>query len=64
MRPPTIFVLRMPKAALKKAVAAPQIVATFLSAALANLGGGRKSHFFIGLSYSIPPLDICRDKHE
>jgi hypothetical protein len=52
---PAIFALRVPKAALKKAVTAPQLVATFFSATLANLGGGRKSHFSIGLSYSIPP---------
>ena len=37
---PAIFALRMPKAALKKAVAAPQLVATFFSASLANLEGG------------------------
>jgi hypothetical protein len=32
----------MPKAALKKAVTAPQLVATFLSATLANLGGEKE----------------------
>jgi hypothetical protein len=37
---PAIFALRVPKAALKKAVAAPQLVATFLSTTLANLEGG------------------------
>jgi len=37
---PAIFALRVPKAALKKTVAALQLVAAFLSAALANLGGG------------------------
>jgi hypothetical protein len=59
---PAIFALRVPKAALEKAVAAPQLVAAFLSAALANLEG-EKTISSLGSSYSIPPLDICRDKH-
>ena len=37
---PAIFALWVPKAALKKAVTAPQLAATFLSTTLANLGGG------------------------
>jgi hypothetical protein len=39
---PAIFALRVPKAAFKKAVTAPQLVAAFLSTALANLEGGDK----------------------
>jgi len=37
---PAIFALRVPKAAFRKAVAAPQLVATFLNTTLANLEGG------------------------
>jgi hypothetical protein len=37
---PAIFALRIPKAALKTAVAAPQLVAAFLNATLANFGEG------------------------
>ena len=36
---PAIFALRVPKTALKKTVAAPQLIAAFLNAALANLEG-------------------------
>jgi hypothetical protein len=39
-RRPAIFALRVPKAVLKKAVTAPQLVVAFLSTALANLEGG------------------------
>jgi hypothetical protein len=37
---PAIFALRVPKTALKKAVTTPQLVAAFLSTALANIEGG------------------------
>jgi len=45
---PAIFALRVPKAALKKVVAAPQLVATFFSTTLANLEGGIKSTLELG----------------
>lgn len=41
---PAIFALRVPKAAVKKAVTASQLVAAFLNTTLANLGGGIKVH--------------------
>jgi hypothetical protein len=37
---PAIFALRVPKVVFKKAVTAPQLVATFLNTTLANFGGG------------------------
>jgi hypothetical protein len=60
---PAIFALRVPKASLKKAVAALQLVAFFLSDALANLEGGQKNHLFVRSQLFNPPLDICRDNH-
>jgi len=54
----------VPKAALKKSVTAPQLVAAFLSTTLANLGGGKKNHFFIWFQLLNPLLNLCRDKHE
>jgi len=61
---PAIFALRVPKAALKMSVAAPQLVAAFLSTTLANLGGDKKNHLFFGFQLLPAPLDSCRDKHE
>jgi len=61
---PAIFALRVPKVALKKAVAALQLVATFLSATLANLEGVKNTSALLEEAVTQSPLRYLPRKHE